>query len=60
MKKITGKGWKTWVGSAAMVAIGGYLIYSGNPEAGMGFVSAGLAAIGLGHKAEKIKALLEK
>ncbi|MGD8389051.1 MAG: hypothetical protein PVG49_18030 [Desulfobacteraceae bacterium] len=47
------KGWKTWAGGLLGAAAGIYLITRGELETGLGFLSASLTAIGIGHKIEK-------
>lgn len=59
MDWLKGKGWKTWASGALLVAAGGWMMYNGNVEAGFPVASAGLAAWGLGHKAEKLKAVID-
>lgn len=74
MKKVKIGGWKTKASAAALMLIGvagvlqgAILAASGDFESGMTAVKGGVASIagglgllGIGHKAEKVKALLEK
>ena len=60
------EGWKTKVGGGLAIAAGvvGYAVtffgYSGLTwDVAMGMVSAGFIALGLGHKFDKIKAVLQ-
>jgi len=46
-------GWKTWAGGLISIGAGIYLIIQGKVEIGLGFVSGGLTALGIGHKIEK-------
>lgn len=48
-------GWKTWVAAAASIlwGVNGFLQGTMDPNTAMGFVLAGLAAVGIGHKLEK-------
>lgn len=61
------EGWKTKVGGGLAIAFGaiGYVInWFGYPglswEAALPMISGGFVALGLGHKFDKIKAVLEK
>lgn len=47
------KGWKTWLGSIGMIAVGVYEISEGQTESGVGKIAMGLGMIGIGHKVEK-------
>ena len=49
------KGWKTWAGGLVAVGVGIYLLISGQVEVGLGFISGGMATLGIGHKIEKTK-----
>jgi len=60
------EGWKTKVGGGLAITAGvlGYAVtFFGYPgltwDVAMGLVSAGFVALGLGHKFDKIKAVLE-
>jgi hypothetical protein len=49
------KGWKTWATAALSITYGiaGYFLGLHGPSEMMGFVTAGLGAVGIGHKIEK-------
>ena len=49
------KGWKTWLAALGSVlwGIGGWLADLHGPDVAIGFVTGGLAMVGLGHKIEK-------
>lgn len=73
MKKVKIGGWKTKAGATGLILIGlggiiqgGLMALDGDFEGGIGAVkigvasvAGGLATLGIGHKAEKVKALLE-
>ena len=50
------KGWKTWFAAISSIAygVGGLVGGLHDSTTAMGFVTGGLAMIGLGHKIEKI------
>ena len=50
------KGWKTWLAAILMIAwgVGGWVAGIHTPDIAIGFVTAGLAAIGIGHKIDRI------
>jgi len=63
---MTVEGWKTKIGGGLAIAAGvlGYgVTFFGYPgltwDVAMGMVSAGFIALGLGHKFDKIKAVLQ-
>ena len=47
------KGWKTWVAAVTGIGTGIYLLHEGYIETRMGFITGGMALIGIGHKIEK-------
>ena len=49
------KGWKTWAAGLIAVGAGIYLITQGQLETGLGFITGGMATLGIGHKIEKAK-----
>jgi hypothetical protein len=48
-------GWKTWVAAAGAIlwGVGGWLAEQHGPDVAIGFITGGLALIGIGHKIEK-------
>jgi len=50
------KGWKTWTAAVLSIVygLGGWWLGLHGPDTAMGFVSGGIAAIGIGHKVEKL------
>lgn len=51
-------GWKTWLAAIGSIlwGVGGYLLDIHTIDIMAGFVTGGLALIGIGHKIEKINA----
>ncbi len=56
------RGWKTWVAAAGSVlwGIGGLLAGLHGLDVAIGFVTGGLALVGLGHKLEKVIKVVKK
>lgn len=50
-------GWKTWLaaGSSVLWGVGGWLGGIHEADVAVGFITGGLAMIGIGHKIEKIE-----
>lgn len=48
------KGWKTWLAVAGLLALAVVDFYNDDLEAALTKVTAALAAIGIGHKIEKV------
>ena len=48
-------GWKTWIGAVTFIGLGAYLLFIGEIDKGVASIGAGVAAIGLGHKLDKVK-----
>ena len=50
------RGWKTWAGGLLAIGLGTYLLLfvPDERELGVGLISMGFMAIGIGHKIEKM------